>query len=196
MTSRHDSGASPAGVGTRIAQRLVAVALLASVGSCAPVMRTPEVLPVPEIARDARVVRASPRLECVTFARQQSGITIRGDAWTWWDRARARYRQGAQPEPGAVMVFRRKGGSSGHLAVVTRVAGNRLIVVDHANWLNDGHVHKATPVMDVSERGDWSAVRVWHTPGRHWGTGTYGVYGFVYPEGYAVGAGANTVARE
>jgi hypothetical protein len=33
--------------------------------------------------------------------------------------------------------------------------------------------------MDVSEAGDWSEVRVWHVPGRHWGGRTYTVQGFI-----------------
>jgi hypothetical protein len=35
------------------------------------------------------------------------------------------------------------------------------------------------PVMDVSEAGDWSEVRVWNVPGRHWGGRTYRVQGFI-----------------
>lgn len=33
--------------------------------------------------------------------------------------------------------------------------------------------------MDVSEAGDWSEVRVWNVPGRHWGGRTYRVQGFI-----------------
>jgi hypothetical protein len=65
--------------------------------------------------------------------------------------------------------------------VVRRVVGSRLIVVDHANWLNDGNIHVATPVADVSPNGDWSQLRVWYATGIAWGTRVYGAYGFIYP---------------
>jgi len=55
----------------------------------------------------------------------------------------------------------------------------RLIIVDHANWLNAGEITRDVPIMDVSEAGDWSEVKVWHVPGRHWGGRTYDVQGFI-----------------
>jgi hypothetical protein len=54
-----------------------------------------------------------------------------------------------------------------------------LIIVDHANWLNRGEITRDVPVMDVSEVGDWSEVRVWNVTGRHWGGRTYNVQGFI-----------------
>ena len=164
----------------------IAVLLLCTIGSCAPVPTPPpgQGVPVSAIAREARIVATRSPVECVAYARQHSGIGIRGDAWTWWSKATAGYRRGHVPEKGAVMVFRRQRGSQGHLAVVTRVVGKRLVTVDHANWLNGGRIHRATPVIDVSERGDWSAVRVWYTPGRQWGSSVYTLYGFIYPPGY------------
>jgi len=137
--------------------------------------------PLPAMFREPSIVATRSPIECVAYARGVSGIEIRGDAWTWWDQAKGRYRRGAAPAPGAVMVFKRYNGSPGHVAVVTRVVGERLIVVDHADWLNDGRIHKDIPVADVSERGDWSAVRVWYIPGRQWGVRAYQTYGFVYP---------------
>ena len=116
------------------------------------------------------------------YARRESHIELSGDAWSWWDRAKGRYARGATPQPGAVLVFKRTSGSSGHLAVVRRVVGSRLIVVDHADWLNDGNIHVATPVADVSSKGDWSQLRVWYSPGIVWGTRVYGAYGFIYPD--------------
>jgi hypothetical protein len=65
------------------------------------------------------------------------------------------------------------------VAVVKEVVSPRLIIVDHSNWLNGGEITRDVPVMDVSEAGDWSAVRVWHVPGRHWGGRTYAVQGFI-----------------
>ena len=130
---------------------------------------------------DARVVAAHPGLECVTFARRESAIALSGDAWTWWDAARGRYARGDAPRPGAVLVFKRYHGSPGHLAVVRRVLGARVVLVDHADWLNDGKIYLAMPVADVSPNGDWSEVRVWYAPGIEWGLRVYGAYGFIYP---------------
>jgi hypothetical protein len=130
----------------------------------------------------ARIVLARPGMECVPYARRASHIDLFGDAWSWWDRANGRYARGATPQPGAVLVFKRFHGSLGHRAVVRRVAGPRLIVVDHADWLNDGNIHVATPVADVSPDGDWSQLRVWYSPGIAWGVRVYGAYGFIYPD--------------
>ncbi len=67
----------------------------------------------------------------------------------------------------------------GHVAVVKEVVSPRMIIVDHANWLNHGEITRDVPIMDVSEAGDWSEVRVWYVPGRHWGGRTYNVQGFI-----------------
>ena len=128
-----------------------------------------------------RMVTARAPLQCVPFARRHVKISLRGDAWTWWNGARGRYDRGSRPRPGAVLVLKRRGNSRGHVAVVTRVAGPREIIVDHANWLNRGRIHLGTPVRDVSPNNDWSAVRVWYTPGRSWGRTAYPAYGFIYP---------------
>ena len=141
-------------------------------------------------ARDAgpqsigpRIVLASHPLECVPYARRHVAISLRGDAWRWWQAAEGRYERGTRPRVGSVLVLKRRGGSRGHLAVVTRINGPREIVVDHANWLNRGRIHLATPVRDVSANNDWSAVRVWYTPGNVLGRSTYPSYGFIYPKG-------------
>lgn len=142
--------------------------------------------------QQARIVSAGTSLQCVEYARSVSGIEVRGDAWTWWAGADGRYERGGTPEPGSVLVFQRKGNSAGHLAVVTHVVNDRVVVASHANWLNRGRIHEHTPIKDVSERGDWSAVRVWYTPGQAWGISTYPTYGFIYPRPYrlAVAAGS------
>lgn len=108
-------------------------------------------------------------------------ISLRGAAWTWWRAAKGRYERGHAPRVGSVLVLRRRGRSLGHIAVVTRIVGPREIIVDHANWLNRGRIHLGTPVRDVSENNDWSAVRVWYTPGKTWGRSAYPAYGFIYP---------------
>ena len=128
-----------------------------------------------------RIVNASSRLQCVPYAREQSGIQIRGDAWTWWGSADGRYQRGHRPELGSLLVLRRQGRSRGHLAVVTEIVDDRTIILRHANWLNRGRIHLDTPVRDVSAANDWSAVRVWYTPGGVYGASTYAAYGFIYP---------------
>jgi hypothetical protein len=65
------------------------------------------------------------------------------------------------------------------VAVVRKVISDREIVVDHANWLNGGEISLESPVMDVSEDNDWSRVRVWYTPGDHYGGRVYEVQGFI-----------------
>lgn len=127
-----------------------------------------------------RIVTPPRRLECVSYARKLTNIQIRGNAWTWWDAAKGRYRRGRQPAVGAVLVLRRKGRSLGHLAVVTQVASDRVVIANHANWLNRGQIHMNTPIHDVSRHNDWSAVKIWYTPGNVLGRSAYPAYGFIY----------------
>lgn len=160
---------------------------LLAVTGCSIVDRGPARLPIAppafSSAGAARVVPASAPLQCVPYARDLSGIQIRGDAWTWWNAADGRYRRSLRPEAGAVLVLARTDRlRGGHLAVVTQVLNEREIVVRHANWLNQGNIHLDTPVRDVSAAGDWSAVRVWYTPGATWGARAYAVAGFVLPQ--------------
>lgn len=142
----------------------------------------PDVRSAPQVptARPVMYAPAQP-LQCVPYARRASGISIRGDAWTWWHQADGRYPRGQRPREGAVMVLN-TGRKRGHLAYVKEVRGPREIVVDHANWLNRGRIHENTPVRDVSRKGDWSQVRVWYVPGNHLGGSAYQVVGFIYPD--------------
>ena len=133
-------------------------------------------LPAPHIESAAR------RLQCVPFARSLSGINIRGDAWSWWARAEQRYHRGQIPAEGSVLVFKRRGKKGrGHVAVVTHVLSGREIIVDHANWLRGGLVHRSERVHDISPANDWSTVKVWYTPGNRYGKAPYATYGFIYP---------------
>merc|ERR1711916_108030 len=45
------------------------------------------------------------RVWCVPYARNLSGIEIRGNARTWWAQAGEKSRKGHEPEVGAVMAF-------------------------------------------------------------------------------------------
>jgi hypothetical protein len=58
---------------------------------------------------------------------------------------------------------------------------DRTIVVDHANWGNDGRIYLSAPIRDESAKNDWSKVRVWYTPNNQWGRRLYRAKGFIYP---------------
>lgn len=128
-----------------------------------------------------RVVDYAANLQCVPFARRASGIAIYGDANTWWRQAAGRYPRSHSPAPGSVLVVRGFNTSArGHVAVIRRIESDRVIVVDHANWLNGGEISVGVPVLDVSANNDWSEIRVWHIPGAHWGGRVYQVEGFIH----------------
>ena len=129
----------------------------------------------------AYVANRRARLQCVPFARQEAGVEIYGNANTWWQQAAAAgYDREERPSEGAVIVLRGYGTSArGHVGVVREVVSDRMIIVDHANWLNGGEITRNVPVRDVSPNNDWSQVQVWHVPGRHWGGRTYNVQGFI-----------------
>lgn len=125
-------------------------------------------------------------LQCVPYARQVSGIDLQGDAWKWWNAAAGRYDRGRTPQMDAVMVFGRQGSMRyGHVSVVSKVVNNRMILVDHANWApvrsaGRGAITKMVPVLDVSDKNDWSKVRVWYEPSSTFGSKVYRADGFVY----------------
>ncbi len=140
----------------------------------------------------ARVVKtahrssdSSPYLQCVQFARQFTGMQIFGDAWTWWEKAAGKYDEGHTPKPGAVLVFPSQGRMKlGHVAVVSQVITDRYIQVTHANWSpvngRRGRIETNVNVMDVSDKGDWSQVKVWFGPLNDLGTTVYRTSGFIY----------------
>lgn len=126
--------------------------------------------------------RPSARLQCVPYARSISSVSIRGDAWTWWRSAAGRYGRDSGPVVGSILVLKRTNHLRyGHVAVVSRVLNSREILVNHANWLNRGRIHKDLTVRDVSANNDWSLVRVWYTPGNILGKRRYPAYGFIHP---------------
>jgi surface antigen len=129
-----------------------------------------------------RVVDHRAHLQCVPFAREESGIQIYGDANTWWSQAAGRYPRSSSPAVGSVMVMRAYSDPGhGHVAVVTQLVSSRVILVNHANWLNHGEISVNVPVADVSPNNDWSEVRVWYIPNRGWGARTYQAHGFIHP---------------
>ncbi len=122
-------------------------------------------------------------LQCVPFARQLSGIAIRGNANTWWSQAEGRYARGRTPRIGAVLTFAAiRSMRLGHVAMVSRIVSDREVLLTHANWSRRGGIERDVRAVDVSDAGDWSAVRVWF--GRIGGLGTtvYPIKGFIYAD--------------
>ncbi len=167
--ARSATAKSGVGMGRRWAPSgLLAALLLSACGS------GPRVFPA---------AGASTSLECAPFARQVSGIQLYGEAYSWWDQAAGRYARGTEPVPGGILVFRRGGRlGSGHVSVVGRVVSAREITVTQANWVHR-RITRDEPVLDVSARNDWSAVRVWWAPTGALGRTVYPTYGFIAPHG-------------
>ncbi|WP_260581840.1 CHAP domain-containing protein [Sphingopyxis sp. PET50] len=132
----------------------------------------------PAVARDY--------LQCVPFARAESGVEIRGNAGTWWAQAEGQYDRGGEPREGAVMAFAgTRAMPIGHVAVVKKIVSDREILIDHANWSpiggRRGQIERDVRVVDVSNAGDWSMVRVWYAPIGDLGLRANPVQGFIYP---------------
>ena len=120
------------------------------------------------------------RVWCVPFARNASGVNIRGNANTWWGKAEGLYERGKAPVVGAVMSFKATGRNPmGHVAVVSEVVSPREIKVDHANWKRN-KISLKMNVKDVSANNDWSKVRLESQPGSY--GSVYPITGFIYPD--------------
>lgn len=130
----------------------------------------------------ATPVAAQARVQCVAFARAHSLIQLAGNARDWWGNALGIYQRGQAPRPGSVLAFRATGSMPmGHVAVVSKVIDDRHVLLDHANWSRPGQVERGVVAVDVSAAGDWSAVRVWHSPSRSLGMRVSPAFGFIYP---------------
>ncbi len=138
-------------------------------------------------------------ISCVPFARAATGMAVKGNAHAWWDSAAGSYERGFRPESGSILTFRSTNRMRlGHVAVVARVIDSRTVEVDHANWSGPGgqgkgRVARSVPVIDVSERNDWSAVQV-SLPGGGFGS-VYPTYGFIYDRPDRGMMVANNLAR-
>ncbi len=124
-------------------------------------------------------------LSCVPFVRMATGMNISGDARMWWHNAAGAYARGQVPERGSVLAFMSSGGMArGHVAVVSRVVNPRTVQIDHANWagpgIRRGSVMRGVTVVDVSDRNDWSSVRVQVGHGAENFGRTYPTHGFIY----------------
>jgi surface antigen len=159
--------------------------------------------PLPGYGTPILPVAQTSGLSCVPFARMATGMTISGDARLWWHNAAGTYARGQAPERGAILAFMASGGMSrGHVGVVSRVVNPRTILLDHANWagpgIRRGSVMRGVTVLDVSDRNDWTSVRVQvghsaETFGR-----TYPTHGFIYnrPAGTRLLMASGTTTRE
>lgn len=138
--------------------------------------------------------------QCVTFARAFSGVQLFGDAARWWGAAVGRYAQGNVPRVGGVLVFKATPQMRvGHVATVSAVVSSRDIKVTHANWSpvggRRGEVERDVTVVDTSQSGDWSRVRVWYAPIGDLGHRDYPVFGFIYSAVSSVPATAAALAH-
>jgi surface antigen len=142
---------------------------------CAAVLALGAVLPVASATAGV--------LQCAPFARQVSGIEIFGNAGTWWGQAEGRYDRGHEPRVGAVLAFspsRRM--RVGHVAMVSKVVGDREVLLTHANWSYRGGIERNVRAIDVSPNNDWSQVRVWYGPMNDVGLSSNPAFGFIYPQ--------------
>jgi hypothetical protein len=137
-------------------------------------------------------------LQCVPYARAQSGIDLHGNAATWWSQAEGNYNRGQTPRAGSVLVFKASGAMRvGHVAVVKQIVDERHVVLNHANWSRPGMIETSAMAEDVSEKGDWSNVRVWYAPSHSMGLRASPAFGFIYaPGSEAVDAAPATPRRE
>lgn len=144
---------------------------------------------------------ANPGWQCATYARQIAPVSLRGNAWTWWQQAEGQYERGQIPKIGAVMVFKRTAMMpKGHVAVVRRVISPREVLVEQANWGsaedgNRGQISAGDRVIDISAKNDWTNVRVWYAPVNDFGRANP-VYGFIYPPSYDPRTGVQWNATE
>jgi surface antigen len=138
-------------------------------------------LPAPMV-HGTRIETPDKPMQCVPYARARSGVTLFGDAGTWWAKADGIYARGTTPRLGAVIVLTGYAGPGrGHVGVVSALLSDREIRIDHANWLDDGAIYVSDPVVDVSPDNDWSEVRVYNPRTGSWGIKTYIVQGFIGP---------------
>ena len=124
-------------------------------------------------------------ISCVPYARQATGIAIRGNGGEWWHNAAGRYARGHRPEPGAIMAFSPTSQMPlGHVAVVQEVLSPRKVLIHHANWggpgISRGSIMAGVSVVDVSLRNDWSSVRVQVGQYQESFGSIYPIQGFIY----------------
>jgi hypothetical protein len=162
-------------------------AAIAPQGQAQAALLTPVVARAPLVGAGTPIlpVAQTGGLSCVPFVRMATGMNISGDARMWWHNAAGSYARGQVPERGSVLAFMSSGGMArGHVAVVSRVVNPRTVQIDHANWagpgIRRGSVMRGVTVVDVSDRNDWSSVRVQVGHGAENFGRTYPTHGFIY----------------
>ena len=123
-------------------------------------------------------------MNCVEYVRKVTGVDLEGDAWKWWNAASGRFDRGHAPKENAILVFDHTGVMEhGHVAVVAHVMNDRLITINHANWAHfhslKGHVSTGVMVQDVSDKNDWSEVKVMDEASQSFGRSNR-TLGFIY----------------
>jgi surface antigen len=127
------------------------------------------------------MAHAGRTLQCVPFARDASGIEIRGNAKTWWAQAAGKYERGNTPKEGSVLTLPGYGKMwAGHVAMVSKIVNDREILLTHANWSRRGGIERNVKAVDVSDKGDWSRVKIWFASLGDLGKTSYPAYGFIY----------------
>ncbi len=129
--------------------------------------------------------RISKPISCVPYARDVSGLQIRGDAHTWWHQAAGKYHRSNMPKVGAVFVLSKSSRLHyGHVSVVKRIINSRIIEVTHSNWGSDrasrSMIYERMRVEDVSPNNDWTRARFWNYHTNAYGS-PYIASGFIYP---------------
>jgi hypothetical protein len=160
---------------------------IAPQGQAQAALLTPVVARAPHVGAGTAIlpVAQTGGLSCVPFVRMATGMNISGDARMWWHNAAGAYARGQVPERGSVLAFMSSGGMArGHVAVVSRVVNPRTVQIDHANWagpgIRRGSVMRGVTVVDVSDRNDWTSVRVQVGHGVENFGRTYPTHGFIY----------------
>ncbi len=129
--------------------------------------------------------RVAKPISCVPYARDVSGLQIRGDAHTWWYQAAGKYPRSNMPKVGAVFVLSKSSRLRyGHVSVVKRIINSRTIEVTHSNWGSDtasrSMIYERMRVEDVSPNNDWTRARFWNYHTNAYGS-PYIASGFIYP---------------
>ncbi|USU10489.1 CHAP domain-containing protein [Sphingomonadaceae bacterium OTU29MARTA1] len=123
--------------------------------------------------------------QSVPFTRAGTGIKLYGDAWTWWDQAAGKYERGTVPRVGSAIAFAKTDRlPRGHVATVSRIVEKRVLMLTHANWSRRNgersNIEQDVTLYDVSDRNDWSMVKVWFRDVDGLGDGVFPVRGFIY----------------
>jgi surface antigen len=122
-------------------------------------------------------------LQCAPYARQISGIQLFGRAADWWGQAAGKYDRGNEPRVGAVLSFSSSRAMPvGHVAVVSKILGEREVLITHANWSYRGGIERDVRAVDISPNNDWSMVKVWFAPIGDMGLRANPANGFIYSD--------------